>query len=146
MDKLGRALGPGMNQFKEFGLTAPQLAIMGLLDLHGPSKITSLAEWLDVKPSAVTVMIDRMESAELIARRDDESDRRVVLVSMTDLGKEMMEKARGKYLQMLASYFNRLTLDELRTYTEITEKLTGIVQKESAKIPSCQHQASTEAP
>ncbi len=46
-----------------------------------------------VKPSAITVMIDRLIDQELVERYHDKDDRRVVIIELTKKGKARVEEA-----------------------------------------------------
>ena len=74
-------------------VTRPQMFMLYAIRKHGKCKLTQLAEQMEVKPSAITVMIDRLEHAEFVKRTHGTVDRRSVLVELTPLGKETLEKA-----------------------------------------------------
>ena len=81
---------------KDMKLTGPQFFILYLLSTSEDMKSTELAEKLDVKPSAITVMIDRLLKNDLVLRQRDERDRRIVKLQLTSLGREIFEKAKRK--------------------------------------------------
>ncbi|WP_370295696.1 MarR family winged helix-turn-helix transcriptional regulator, partial [Rossellomorea marisflavi] len=54
--------------FKELHLTGPQFYILYLLCQEGGAKPTELADKLEVNPSAITVMVDRLIKAGLVRR------------------------------------------------------------------------------
>ncbi|HLA63927.1 MAG TPA: MarR family transcriptional regulator, partial [Rhodothermales bacterium] len=60
-------------------LTKPELLALGVLGVHGPSRMGEVAAHLAVGQSAVTPVIDRLEGRGLVARRRSEEDRRVWL-------------------------------------------------------------------
>ncbi|MBP1937223.1 MarR family winged helix-turn-helix transcriptional regulator [Paenibacillus sediminis] len=126
-----------MTEFKELGVTLPQIKMLHMIEHYGTSKLSVLAEQLEVKPSAITVMIDRLEASGFVKRHADEQDRRVVLVSITDAGREVLEEARRKTNQVLADYFSELEHEELEQLIILNEKLASIAQKR--KESSCSH-------
>ncbi len=67
-------------------LSRSQLAILGYLALHGPSKMRDLAEGLVVTPATMTAPIKMMARAGLVERQHDEKDWRLVRVRITELG------------------------------------------------------------
>lgn len=69
-----------LEQMQASGLTPPQFYILKILDHYGASRATQLAEKMYVKPSAITVMIDRLIDHELVERYHDDNDRRVVVI------------------------------------------------------------------
>ncbi|MNW01815.1 putative HTH-type transcriptional regulator YusO [compost metagenome] len=78
---------------------------------------------MEVKPSAVTVMIDRMERAGYVVRRDDPADRRSILVELTASGEEMLAQAVSLRNELIHDYFSRLEPEERVVLTKLLEKL-----------------------
>ncbi|MGF1551095.1 MAG: MarR family winged helix-turn-helix transcriptional regulator [Paracoccaceae bacterium] len=70
----------------EIGLTYPQYLLMLVLWQDGDRTVRQLADRLKLSPSAVTPLVDRLEAADLVRRRRDDNDRRVVHVELTERG------------------------------------------------------------
>ncbi|MNW39478.1 putative HTH-type transcriptional regulator YusO [compost metagenome] len=107
---------------RELGLTGPQFHMLALIAKNKTCNVSFLAEMLDVKPSAITVMTDRLVQSGYVQRRHDENDRRAVLLSVTELGEEVCSKARDKTREVLRSYLSELTTEELDVLFNIIEK------------------------
>lgn len=82
-------------------LTDAQLSVLELIQEHGAVKPSDLAPHLATSAAAVTMLLDRMERGGLIMRDRDAADRRIVWVSITDLGRK--EAARG--LKIRSDFF-----------------------------------------
>ncbi len=54
-----------------------------------------LADLADLSPATATEMLESMEAAGLVRRVRAEHDRRVVLTSLTDHGRELVEERRA---------------------------------------------------
>lgn len=65
-------------------LTTSQLSVLEVLEQNGQLKPSDLIPFLATTPAAVTMLLDRMEKAELIRRDRDEEDRRIVWISITE--------------------------------------------------------------
>lgn len=78
-------------------LTEGQLHVLELLQQHQPMKPSDLLTYLSTTPAAITTLLDRMERGGLVLRSRDDHDRRVVWVSLTDLGQA--EATRGMELR-----------------------------------------------
>ncbi|SDM88967.1 DNA-binding transcriptional regulator, MarR family [Methylobacterium phyllostachyos] len=76
----------------ELGLTYPQYLVMLALWQDSAMAGTDLAARLEVGPSAVTPLVDRLESAGFVTRVRA-ADRRVVMVAPTAAGLALEEKA-----------------------------------------------------
>ncbi|XEC92655.1 MarR family winged helix-turn-helix transcriptional regulator [Paenibacillus tarimensis] len=79
------------------GLTEGQLNVLELLLLHQPVKPSDMLQYLSTTPAAITTLLDRMEKGGLIIRTRDESDRRIVWVTVSEKGME--EAKRGMQLR-----------------------------------------------
>ncbi|GIO30680.1 MULTISPECIES: MarR family winged helix-turn-helix transcriptional regulator [Paenibacillus] len=106
-------------------LTGPQMYMLHYIHRERQCKLTQVAEMLEVKPSAVTVMVDRLEKAGYVVRANDPADRRAILVEVTPLGEEVLARAVRKRDEIVEEHLARLTPDERRLVTELVEKLTG---------------------
>lgn len=69
-------------------LTSAQAGLLFFLGGPDGALIGAAAEALDVAPSAMTGLVDRMERAGLVERRPDPGDGRAQRVRLTDAGRE----------------------------------------------------------
>lgn len=125
-----RELGPKLAEDTELGLTGPQFYILHLLSQKEKFMVTEIASKMGVKPSAITVMIERLHKNGLVMRDRDENDRRVVLIYLTERGYETLQKAKQKRFETIAHYFKHLESEELESLVQIYEKLTRIAHAE----------------
>ncbi|SDN28249.1 DNA-binding transcriptional regulator, MarR family [Paenibacillus sp. yr247] len=106
-------------------LTGPQLFMIFIISKEGTLKQTHLADKLGVKPSAITVMIDRLVQSGHVVRKHHETDRRIVLVEVTEAGKEVLKKAEDVQKQVIARGLSQLPPEEMRILVSAFEKLTS---------------------
>jgi DNA-binding MarR family transcriptional regulator len=89
-------------------LSLVHLNVLFLLENDGPLPMRGLAEAMDVSQASATGIVDRMEQRGLVERRRDEGDRRVVLVAVTDEGRNlisgMVAQRRDHMAQMLETF------------------------------------------
>jgi DNA-binding MarR family transcriptional regulator len=104
-------------------ITGPQIYMLHYISQRGKCKLTELADKLEVKPSAVTVMIDRLEKAGFVTRIHDTVDRRAILVEVTASGKEVLNRAVGQRNEIISSYLSNLEPEEVELVTELLEKM-----------------------
>ncbi|MDR6554581.1 MarR family transcriptional regulator [Paenibacillus qinlingensis] len=105
-------------------LTAPQLFMLAMISKEQTPKQSQLAEKLGVKPSAITVMIDRLVQSGHVIRKHHETDRRIVLVENTAEGAAVLAKATEVQKKVIASGLSQLPSDELRIFVSAFEKFT----------------------
>jgi DNA-binding MarR family transcriptional regulator len=102
----------GSERLVRQGISMTQLHVMNMLERHGEMAMSRLAEMLDVSDSNATGLIDRMEERGYVERIRVPSDRRVVLVRITDQGRQVMEEVETLREEMLERMLGRL--DEAR--------------------------------
>jgi DNA-binding MarR family transcriptional regulator len=74
------------------GLSAGQELVIMRLHESPPQPQTEITRWLGVEPPTTAKMLARLERAGFVQRERSESDRRVVLVSLTDRGRGLYER------------------------------------------------------
>lgn len=125
LSQLKRNIDSDISHFGNCEITRAQLTVLHAIQTHGICKLTQLADIMEVKPSAITVMMDRLEKVGYIKRAHDTADRRAVLVEVTESGKAALEKAMQQREQVLKSYLAALDPDEIVTLTELLEKVVA---------------------
>jgi DNA-binding MarR family transcriptional regulator len=80
---------------KPYGLTFARYEALVLLvfSKKGSLPLSKIGERLQVHPTSVTNIIDRLEKAELVTRRPNPNDGRGVLAEITEQGRRVAEKA-----------------------------------------------------
>src|SRR6478735_81952 len=77
--------------FREYGLTPSQYNILRILRGEGKAMpCLEIAQRTITVVPGITGLIDRLEQAKLVTRQRDEEDRRVVNVSITAAGEEIL--------------------------------------------------------
>ncbi|QJC53633.1 MarR family transcriptional regulator [Paenibacillus albicereus] len=110
---------------KECGLTRTQLFALYMVKVKGPCKLALIADKMEVKPSAVTVMMDRLEAGGWVKRKPDTVDRRAVFVEITEEGLRTLDGFMKLREQMIGRRLARLTDEERLLLTGLMEKLAG---------------------
>jgi DNA-binding MarR family transcriptional regulator len=76
-----------------FHLTAPQLWALWELGKDGPLSLKDLSARIQLHPSTVVGVVDRLEAKGLVTRKTDSVDRRRVKLSLTAAGRALRKKA-----------------------------------------------------
>ncbi|OAS16979.1 MarR family winged helix-turn-helix transcriptional regulator [Paenibacillus oryzisoli] len=106
-------------------LTAPQLFMLAMIAKENSPKQSQLADKLGVKPSAITVMIDRLVQSGHVIRKHHETDRRIVLVENTAEGAAVLAKAHEVQKNVITRGLSQLPPDELHIFVNAFEKFTS---------------------
>jgi DNA-binding MarR family transcriptional regulator len=118
-----------------FDLTYEEFKV--LLSLHnGPRAHGSLSRELMVSTGAMTNRLDKMERTGLVARKPDPSDRRGVLLELTDEGRHRLEgyiALAGRRERELLS--GALDDDEKPELNHLLRKLLAALQAELGPAP-----------
>lgn len=77
------------NKLAPFNITPTQFYVLSALWDNDEIKFKDLASRLDMDGSTLTGILDRMEKTGFIERKKDPSDRRSILVCLTDKAKEI---------------------------------------------------------
>lgn len=96
----------------ELELTMPQFRALLLLG-QGPRRMGDLASHLGVSLPSATSVVERLVQKGLVERRDDPSDRRVVLCALTPRGREEVEKVWRAGQMRLEAVADALSTEEL---------------------------------
>lgn len=112
------------------GLTTPQLHLLQVIGQKQSCKVSELAQFLGVQPSAITPLIDRLVQGGLVLRENSEQDRRVVIISLTDQGVELWSQIKKEMNENIKQYLTKLDSSELKMLGMITEKLAKQMQQD----------------
>ncbi|WP_026256036.1 MarR family winged helix-turn-helix transcriptional regulator [Mycobacterium sp. 155] len=77
-------------------ITIPQFRALVILSSRGASNLTELARLLDVRPSTIGRMVDRLVASGLIDRRQHPNSRRELVVELTPRGHEVVDTATAR--------------------------------------------------
>lgn len=77
----------------ELGITYPQYLVLMVLWEKDEQPVNDIAKRLLLQTNTITPLLQRMEKQGLIARQKSAADERKVIVSLTEVGVLMFEKA-----------------------------------------------------
>jgi DNA-binding MarR family transcriptional regulator len=109
---------------RPLGLSFARYEVLRLLGFTrtGALPMTKLGSLLQVHPTSVTSAVARLEKQGYVARTRGEADRRIVLASITDEGRAIVEKATGGLNDVVFAHPD-IPADQVRALTAL---LTGL--------------------
>ena len=111
---------------KEQGLSEPQYNVLRILRGSGkPLQVYRVAERMLTREPDITRLFDRLVRAELVERTRCEDDRRVVWVSLTTKGRELVNKLDRPVMALHRKQLGRLGVRKLRLLSELLEEARG---------------------
>jgi DNA-binding MarR family transcriptional regulator len=108
----------------EVGLPKQQAYALHLLAREPGLSMSALGERLGADPSTVSGLVDRLEARGLIERHHISADRRVKVLSMTELGLERDAQVEV-LIHQRAPGRTVLSAEEQRTLAELLERVVG---------------------
>ncbi|WP_064602556.1 MarR family winged helix-turn-helix transcriptional regulator [Photobacterium sp. J15] len=105
------------------GFTLPQVHIVEILGVHGAMRMKELADKIGVTTGTLTVQVDKMVNADLIQRRPHESDRRSILVELTEKGQEMYQEHDNLHLALTQDITAKLDDTERQNLLSYLKKM-----------------------
>jgi DNA-binding MarR family transcriptional regulator len=111
----------------DYDLGVSHIVALHELQMNGESRPSELARLLNFTPASLTHLSTKLSDKELITRRQDETDRRIIYWTITKKGEELLDEAQkdGQHLRM--KVFSHLTEMEqqslLSMYTKLNKAL-----------------------
>jgi len=122
--RLARVSGAAL---AEAELTLAQYRVLVFLDT-APRPASDVAALLDVTPSTVTSVVDGLVHRHLVARGQDPGDRRRVMLSLTDTGREALDEGDQVVAERLGRLLDRLDDDGAEAVLHGLETLNGAME------------------
>jgi DNA-binding MarR family transcriptional regulator len=101
-----------MRKERTAGMSVPQFRALILLDRHGNSPLTDLAEHLGLSVPSASRMIQGLVVKGFVVREPGESDRRQISLTLSERGRAVMKNAQRKTEAQLADVLTRLSADQ----------------------------------
>jgi DNA-binding MarR family transcriptional regulator len=119
---------------RRYAVTGPQLWALKTLRREGPLPTGALAAALAVRPSTLSLLINRLVRRGLIRRVRSKSDRRFVTIQLTDTGSRLAgrapEAAQGRLLHGLRAMSSR----ERRITRRIVAELVKLMEATNVDV------------
>ena len=97
------------------------------IDKNG-TPATKIAPALGLEPRSLTRMLKSLEEKEWIIRENDENDKRIVNVFLTDLGKKKREQARTGVINFNTEVRKHVTEEQLTVFFEVMKNISKAVE------------------
>lgn len=119
-------VGLFLEECKEFKITPRQFAILNALSSHPGIEQTTLAGLAAMDRSTIGNVVYRMEKAGLIARKDDDSDRRIKRLYLTPEGNRLYKKVLPLVWSSQHAFLEPLNAQEREFFMALLGKLADV--------------------
>jgi MarR family transcriptional regulator for hemolysin len=131
----------GRQQFarraEAFGLTVPQYTVLAMVGRMGPgAKVGEIAEALQLPPSSMTSITDRLVRQGWVERGALPADRRAVVASITRAGQDLVAQIEAARHRDLVAMLEGIADDELRQFGIILARLLDGIER-VLTAPAC---------
>lgn len=114
-------------------LTPAQIGILHALCYgHGEQEegisVRQLSESTRQTPSSITQFLNVLEKEELVERRIDPDDRRVIRVRMTAKGRSIVGKYRKKLLDLSTGIVESVGPEKIALFVSVLEDVAGYIE------------------
>ncbi|WP_223590231.1 MarR family winged helix-turn-helix transcriptional regulator [Neobacillus bataviensis] len=109
----------------KLGIT--EFSVLEVLYQKGKQTIQQIGTCILISSGSMTYVIDKLEQRGLLSRNACSDDRRVIHVTLTDDGNELMNVIMPKYHDFVNQMFESLDDDEAETLVQLLKKVRNIV-------------------
>ena len=99
--------------------------LFGLAE-RGELSASELAALADVAPATATQMLDSLTAGGFVERSRSERDRRMVIVSLTARGRELVAARQARYEELWAQELGAFSVAELDSATAVLERAAAV--------------------
>jgi DNA-binding MarR family transcriptional regulator len=110
--------------FERYGLSAGKFTV--LMQLYSAKRDLSPSEFANranVTRATITGLLDRLEREGLVERKAHSSDRRMLMIHLTERGKMLVEKVLPDHFCRTKGLMTNLSSTEKKTLVKLLEKL-----------------------
>jgi DNA-binding MarR family transcriptional regulator len=141
VDEAGRAMQRYQRSVQSFDDAVGRVLGLGPADMRcldvlseGPRTAGELSAATGLRPAATTALIDRLVTKGFVVRRPSETDRRKVLVALTDEGARRTWAAYGPMVTEGQQALGAFTVAELDRMRDLLEGFTELTDRHRARV------------
>ena len=131
MDNAKKILYPEEWIKLDLQLSKSELFSMMIIDRHGEIIMSQIADYIQVPMSTATSIVDRLVKKGLAKRGRSETDRRIVVISLSDKGSEIISRLKEQILKYINLIDSTLTNEEKQLLMQIYSKVIAVWNNEN---------------
>lgn len=114
---------------KQLGVTGAQLWIMKEIDVSPGLRVGEVAKKLAIHQTTASNLLDALEKKEMICKSRQETDQRIVNLTLTEKGRSLMQKAPEPVRGLLPEALSQMKGDDLIRLGESMDVLLHSIQQ-----------------
>ena len=104
-------------------------AILGILMKKGPMNMSEIGNVLCISKSNLTPVVDHLAGENLVERKFDDSDRRIIKIELTEKGRNTIKKAKESVKEEFCVIINNLGKKDREKLFESVRNMKEIISK-----------------
>jgi MarR family transcriptional regulator, organic hydroperoxide resistance regulator len=124
-----RLRGRDQHRKTDDGLTIAQVRALFALDQTEAATAGEIAETARLSPASVTAMLDDLERDGIVTRVRSDSDRRRVLVTLTEDGRAVLKRRRRIWLKRWDAAMADVPERDLEAAAGVLNRITGLLDE-----------------
>jgi DNA-binding MarR family transcriptional regulator len=122
-------------------LTVTQMRLLRLVNHPGSSHtIGDVAAFLGISNAAASKAVDKLVRSLLVKRKEGDTDRRAIHLSLTGAGRRILESYDSAAKKKLAEAFGQICAEEIRPVVQLLDRISSSMmadQKEQTVCVQC---------
>ena len=119
---------------KRTNVSGRHLAVLRHLAQGPPQTVSAISRFLYVRDATTSVLLERMEGDGYVTRRRCLEDSRKVLVTPTELGRQVVVQAPMGVIDLMRTRLPTLPLAELAAIDQALERLSALVEVDESLL------------
>lgn len=103
--------------------SVPQIELLKYLQMNGKSRMSEIGKCMLVSKPYITALSDKLIESGLIAREFDEDDRRIILIDLTDKGRNMIKEYKALMGEEVKRRLEKLSPEEINDMKVMLEAM-----------------------
>jgi DNA-binding MarR family transcriptional regulator len=124
-----RLRGRDQHRKNDDGLTIAQVRALFALDQSEAATAGEIAETARLSPASVTAMLDDLERDGIVTRVRSDTDRRRVLVTLTEEGRTVLKRRRRIWLKRWDTAMTDIPERDLEAAAEVLRRIGGLLDE-----------------
>jgi len=112
-------------------LSVLQIQTLVFLKQNTKTSMSDIAEYFHIELPSATSLVNKLCDQKLVKRSADQKDRRLVMITLTSTGKELLERAMSQRKKKLEKILFYLSSKEKLELLNIFKTLDAKLQKEN---------------
>lgn len=128
--------GTTLQRLNTLSLSHSHMAVIRILAPDHELAMKDLADRLQLTPPSVTALTRRLVSTGFVVRRPHQDDSRIVLLSLTESGRDLHRQIYAEHLQAMERLLAGLSAEEQNLFLDLLDRAVSFARGEDPNQPA----------